>query len=137
MDLEFSALDNYMFAHSDIISFHCYENKDDMEKRINSLRQFNRPMMCTEYMARPFNSTFQDIMPVLKKYNVGAFNWGLVSGKTQTHCPWDSWEISYEKEPDLWFHDIFYNNGTAYNQEEIDFIKDFTKKDNSKYRKVA
>jgi hypothetical protein len=137
MDLEFSALDNYMFAHSDIISFHCYENKDDMERRIASLKQFNRPMLCTEYMARPFNSTFHEVLPVLKKHNVGAYNWGLVSGKTQTHCPWDSWEVSYEKEPDLWFHDIFYSNGTAYNQSEIEFLKEITKKDKKKYRKVA
>ncbi|MGI8950937.1 MAG: cellulase family glycosylhydrolase [Chitinophagaceae bacterium] len=118
-----SALDNFMFTHSDIISFHCYENKADLEKRIQTLQQFNRPILCTEYMARQFGSTFYDVLPVLKKYNVGAYNWGLVAGKTQTHCPWDSWNTKYESEPELWFHDIFRPTGEPYDRKEVEFIK--------------
>jgi hypothetical protein len=132
-----SALDHYMFAHSDIISFHCYEDKDEMEKRILALQRYERPMMCTEYMARPFESTFQDILPVLKKYNVGAYSWGLVAGKTQTHCPWDSWTKKYDMEPELWFHDIFRENGEAYIPEEIDFLKEITKVSTPQLHKVA
>ncbi len=93
--------------------------------------------MCTEYMARPFNSTFQEILPILKKYGVGAYNWGFVAGKTQTHCPWDSWNKSYSAEPELWFHDIFRPNGEAYKIEEINFLKEFTKKNVHEYHKVA
>ncbi|MBD0376714.1 MAG: cellulase family glycosylhydrolase [Flavisolibacter sp.] len=118
-----SVLDNYMFTHSDIISFHCYENKRKMERRLKSLLQFNRPLLCTEYMARPFRCTFKDIMPLLKRYNVGAYNWGLVAGKSQTHCPWDSWETPYHEEPSEWFHDIFRSNGEPYDPNEIEFIK--------------
>ena len=29
-------------------------------------------------------------MPLLKKENVGAINWGLVSGKTNTKYAWDT-----------------------------------------------
>lgn len=132
-----TALDNYMFTHSDIISFHCYENKVDMEKRILTLQRFGRPILCTEYMARPFGSTFQEILPLLKKYNVGAYNWGLVSGKTQTHCPWDSWSKQYANEPELWFHDIFRANGEAYKPEEVAFLKKIMKKKKRQYQKVA
>jgi hypothetical protein len=132
-----SALDNYMFTHSDIISFHCYEGKEDTEKRIQTLQRFGRPMLCTEYMARPFGSTFQDILPLLSKYNVGAYNWGFVAGKTQTHCPWDSWSMQYEAEPELWFHDIFRENGEAYKPEEVEFLKEFTKKQKEILIKVA
>jgi hypothetical protein len=134
-DTKLSPLDNYMFTHSDIISFHCYENVKMTEERIQHLLRFNRPMLCTEYMARPFGSTFQEIMPLFKKYNVGAYNWGLVSGKTQTHCPWDSWSNSYETEPELWFHDIFRENGEPYKPEEVAFIKGITKKE--ELQKVA
>lgn len=115
-------LDNYMFTHSDIISFHCYENKHHLNKRIVTLKQYNRPLLCTEYMARPFGSTFQKVLPVLKKHNVGCYNWGFVAGKTQTHCPWDSWQKPYHKEPGVWFHDIFRANGEAYDQKEVDFL---------------
>ena len=98
-----TALDNYMFTHSDIISFHCYEDKNGMEKRINDLKRYGRPILCTEYMARPFMSTFQHILPVLKKNRVGGYNWGFVAGKSQAHCPWDSWQQPYEKEPEVGF----------------------------------
>lgn len=122
-----SALDNYMFTHSDIISFHNYEDKENLEERLISMQRYNRPMLCTEYMARPFGSTFQDILPLFRKYNVGAYNWGLVAGKSQTHCPWDSWEKKYDNEPELWFHDIFRANGEVYKPEEVAFLKEYLK----------
>lgn len=122
-----SALDNYMFTHSDIISFHNYEDKVNLEERLISMQRYNRPMLCTEYMARPFGSTFQEILPLFRKYNVGAYNWGLVAGKSQTHCPWDSWEKKYDNEPELWFHDIFRANGEVYKPEEVAFLKEYLK----------
>ncbi|HVK97252.1 MAG TPA: cellulase family glycosylhydrolase [Flavisolibacter sp.] len=127
-DTKLTPIDNYMFTHSDIISFHCYEDKEKMEQHILSLQRFGRPMMCTEFMARPFQSTFEDILPVLKKYNVGAYCWGLVAGKTQTHCPWDSWTVKYNDEPEVWFHDIFRPNGEPYIKEEVEFLREITKK---------
>ena len=133
-----SALDEYMFSHSDIISFHNYEDKESLEERILSIRQrYNRPMLCTEYMARPFGSTFEDILPLFKEYNIGAYNWGLVAGKSQTHCPWDSWTIQYQNEPELWFHDIFRENGEAYRQDEVEFLREFITKSKEKLPKVA
>lgn len=122
-----SRIDQFMFTHSDIVSFHCYEPKDKLEERIISLKQFGRPLLCTEYMARPFECTFQDVLPVLKKHNVGAYSWGLVSGKTQTHCAWDSWQKP--AHPELWFHDIFHADGTPYDSEEVEFLKEITKKE--------
>ena len=124
-----STLDNYMFLQSDIISFHCYEDAAGMEKRIDALKRYNRPMLCTEYMARPLNSTFQEILPILKKHAVGAYNWGFVKGKSQTHCPWDSWQMPYKSEPSIWFHDIFRANGEPYDKKEIEYMMTFIKKD--------
>ncbi len=126
-DTRITALDNYMFSHSDIVSFHCYENRAGMEKRIKDIQRYGRPMVCTEYMARPLESTFEDILPLFKQYNIGAYNWGFVAGKSQTHCPWDSWQIRYEQEPELWFHDIFRENGEPYRQEEVLFLKSLLK----------
>lgn len=132
-------LDNYMFSHSDIITFHCYENSLKIEKRILALQQFNRPVFCTEYMARHNGSTFEEVLPVLKKYDIGAYNWGFVAGKTQTHYPWDSWNKKYLDEPEVWFHDIFRASGEPYSQREIDVIKKLCDKPNRKdaYQQVA
>ena len=122
-----SQLDNYMFSNSDVVSFHNYENKIDLERRIQCLERYNRPLICSEYMARHLGSTFQDVLPILKQYHVGALNWGLVAGKTQTHCPWDSWQTRYEAEPELWFHDIFRATGEPYDSHEVEFIKSVVK----------
>ncbi|MDQ6610765.1 MAG: glycoside hydrolase family 5 protein [Bacteroidota bacterium] len=135
-DTTITPLDNYMFSHSDIVSFHCYEDKNGMEQRIRDVQRYGRPMLCTEYMARPFGNTFEQILPLFKKYGIGAYSWGLVAGKTQTHCPWDSWQNKYETEPPLWFHDIFRENGEAYIKSEVEFLKRFTQQ-YSRHLKVA
>jgi hypothetical protein len=110
---------------SDVISFHNYDQAAEFEKRIEWLQRYKRPILCTEYMARGNKSTFQGSMPVAKKYNVAAYNWGLVEGKAQTHLPWDSWQKPYvDREPAVWFHEVFRIDGTPYNQEEADFIRE-------------
>lgn len=55
---------------------------------------------------------------------VGAINWGLVSGKTNTIFPWGSPEGA--SEPKVWFYDIFRKDGTPFDQEEIDVIRQYT-----------
>ena len=112
---------------SDVISFHSHENPRSFELRLTSILKYHRPLLCTEYMARSNGSTFQSTLPVAKKYNVAAFNWGLVEGKTQTTLPWDSWQHPYVNHlPPVWFHDIFRTNGTPYSLEEVNFIRTIT-----------
>ena len=109
---------------SDVVSFHSYEKPDLFEQRVVSLQQYRRPIICTEYMARGNGSTFQGTLPIAKKYHVGAINWGLVAGKTQTYLPWDSWKQPYtDRQPAVWFHEIFRQDGQPYSQEEATFIR--------------
>ncbi|HLR29844.1 MAG TPA: hypothetical protein VK082_04645 [Paenalcaligenes sp.] len=109
---------------SDIISFHDYGWPEEFEARVQQLSSYGRPLIATEYMARGSGSTFDGTLPMGKKHNVGMFNWGLVDGKTQTRLPWDSWYNPYtEREPTIWFHEIFHSDGTPYRQAEIDLIK--------------
>jgi hypothetical protein len=121
-----SAMARFQLENSDVITFHCYDPPEAMKKRIASLRRFKRPLICTEYMARPLGSTFAAILPILKQERVGAYNWGFVSGKTQTIYPWDSWEKTYTAEPALWFHDIFRPDGKPYDSKETEFIRQMT-----------
>jgi hypothetical protein len=112
---------------SDVITFHSYDPPEEFEKRVVFLQKYNRPILCTEYMARPRGSTFAGILPLGKKYNVGMINWGFVQGKSQTNYPWDSWQKPYvEYEPWIWFHDVFRMDGTPYLREETDLIKRLT-----------
>ncbi len=122
------AIEKLMIEESDIVSFHNYDKAEDFEQRIKWLQRYERPIICTEYMSRGNGSTFEGSLPVAKKYNVGAFNWGLVNGKSQTIYPWDSWQKKYTAEPGLWFHDVFRADGSPYKQTEVDLIKDITGK---------
>ena len=116
-----------MLEESDIVSFHSYGNLSATERRVDNLRRYNRPMLCTEYMSRGSDSTFDPVMGYLKKHKVGAYNWGLVAGKTQTHYPWETWRKQYTAEPELWFHEIFRKDGTPYDAAEINYIRSLTK----------
>ena len=112
---------------SDIISFHNYGWPEDFERRVAQLEQFHRPIICTEYMARNIGSTFDAILPIAKLHHVGAINWGLVAGKSQTWIPWDSWQRPYvTDQPIVWQHDLFRTDGTPYRQREVEIIRNLT-----------
>ncbi|MGH9898435.1 MAG: cellulase family glycosylhydrolase [Pyrinomonadaceae bacterium] len=115
----------FILANSDIITFHDYAPADKLEAQIKNFQRMNRPLICTEYMARLRNSLFETCLPVFKKYHVGALNWGLVKGKTNTIFAWDT-PLPNVDEPPVWFHDIFRPDGTAFSLKEVDLIKSLT-----------
>lgn len=135
--------------NSDLHSIHPYGGPDYLEEKILEYRNDNRPIIVTEWLARTNGSTVEDCLPMMKKYNVGAVNWGFVSGKTGTVWPWSSrkdangnnlnleekrknGEVIYPgdpfPEPDIWFHDLFRADGTAYDPKEIEIFKKLTGK---------
>jgi len=119
---DFQELNTFQAQNSDIITYHCYESLQEHQFIINLLKTHDRPMICTEYMARTKNNSFYNNMTLLKNSNIGAINWGLVSGKTNTIYAWDT-PMESGAEPDIWFHDIFRKDGSPYRQDEINIIK--------------
>jgi hypothetical protein len=122
-----SATTRIQLQESDVISFHNYDWPEKFTARIKELQAYHRPILCTEYMARGAGSTFDGSLPIAKKYNVAAINWGLVAGKTQTYLPWDSWERPYVLlQPTIWFHEVFRNDSTPYREYEVMLIRELT-----------
>ncbi len=119
-------LDRVMLERSDIITFHSYDRLPAVRKAVEWLKQSGRPIICTEYMSRGSGSTFETVTPYLKEQGVGAINWGLVSGRSQTIYPWDSWQKKYTEEPNPWFHDVFRKDGTPYSAEEAALLRKLT-----------
>lgn len=113
---------------SDVISFHTYDPPAKFSEEVKWLQSFHRPLICTEYMARPRGSTFEAILPIAKEYKVAAINWGFVAGRSQTYLPWDSWKKPYVNgyKPAVWFHDVFHENGKPYRPAETKFIREIT-----------
>ena len=117
----FHELNAFQALNSDIITYHNYEDQKHHKHIIDLLKSHGRPMICTEYMARPRNSRFSTILPLLKEENVGAINWGLVAGKSNTKYMWDT-PIEDGSEPEEWFHEVFRKDGTPYRKDEADLI---------------
>lgn len=122
---KFDDLNKFQIENSDVISYHDYAYVDSHKKMIEELKKYNKPLFCTEYMARRNGSLFQVIMPVLKAEKVAAINWGFVSGKTNTIFAWDT-PVADGKEPELWFHDILRKDGSPFSQDEVNTIKKLT-----------
>jgi len=119
---DYEELNAFQALNSDVITYHDYEELAWHQRTIDLLKSHGRPMICTEYMARTKNSRFENILPMLKKENIGAINWGLVDGKSNTKYAWDT-PLPNGAEPKEWFHDIFHKDGTPYKAEEVELIK--------------
>ncbi|KAJ3017131.1 UNVERIFIED_CONTAM: hypothetical protein HDU68_011828 [Siphonaria sp. JEL0065] len=108
---------------SDVISFHHYKNLTLFEAVLNQMQSYSRPVFVTEWLMRP-NSLPQEYLPITKKNKVAMFNWGFVTGRMQTRFSYNATaEDLHGEEPDEWFHDLFYADGTPYRVEEIDLFK--------------
>ena len=118
-------LDAFMLQNMDINSFHSYSDATVVAGQITDLQGYGRPLLCTEYMARPMDSTFENILPLFATEHVGGYNWGFVNGKMQTIHSWTSWVFPDEGEPDLWFHDVLQSDGTPYDPADIEAIQTF------------
>ena len=119
------AIGELQLAGSDIVSFHHYGPVEDLTDLIDRLRgETERPLFCTEYLARPMKSHFETHLPVFQQRAVGAINWGLVSGRSQTIYPWWSWfDKEPAPEPETWFHDILRPDGSPFDPAEVAFLR--------------
>ena len=136
-------------TNADLHSIHSYSGPADLRNLINDYKQDGRPIIMTEWLARSLGSTVEDCLPILKEFNVGAVNWGFVSGKSGTVWDWasrkdiDGTPLDLEKmrkqgrvispgskfpEPEIWFHDLFRIDGTPYNEKEVDVFRKLTGK---------
>lgn len=124
-DERLTPLDRAILDEVDVVSFHEYGNLDSVRASVASLRRFGRPLLCTEYLARP-GSTFDPVLGEFAREGIAAYNWGLVDGKTQTIYPWKSWEQPFTSEPVPWHHDIFRADGRPYDRAEVRYFRSIT-----------
>lgn len=112
---------NFLKHHSDIINFHNYQPAPQLRAEIKSLKQLGRPIICSEWLNRPAGSTVEACLTVFIEEGVGAFNWGLVNGKTQTDLPWG--HKPGAPYTGIWQHDLFRPDHSPYQPEEIELFK--------------
>ncbi|WP_141455257.1 cellulase family glycosylhydrolase [Pseudoxanthomonas sp. z9] len=119
-----NAIQRTQLEQSDVITFHNYEQPEAFEARVAQLRGYDRPLICTEWLARGNGSNVDTILPIARRENIGMINWGFVDGAIQTRFPWDSWQRPYTmQEPTLWFHDLLKADGTPYRAREAELFR--------------
>ena len=115
-------LARFQLEASDVISFHQDASAEKLTSRIEELgRRHGRPVLCTEWMARPLGSRFETHLPIFKEAGVGCYCWGLVSGRTQTIHGWG--DRPGTPEPEVWHHDVLRPDGSAFDDDEIEAIR--------------
>jgi hypothetical protein len=116
----------FQIEQSDVVSFHSYGPADRVEERVRALRAFGKPLVCTEFLARPLGSTRNPVLGVLRERGVSAYCWGLVAGKTQTWYAWDTWDRPHDNstgtEPRVWFHDLLRDDGSPFDPAELAYV---------------
>jgi hypothetical protein len=155
-------------ANSDLYSIHSYDGLPEMQKAVAAWSSEGRPVLVTEWLnrttipdipkdilpllgadvAKHFDGTNtpKDVLPYLKEQNVGAINWGFVTGKSETDWNWFSQYVNGKlrnlaaerragnvirpgdpfPEPKTWHHDLFRPDFTPYDQAEIDVFRSLT-----------
>jgi hypothetical protein len=112
-----------LHQYSDILSHHDYGGRG-LDKVFEKMyKEYRRPILVTECMMHGGSGSFQNILPVYSKYNIGWYNWGLVAGKSQCYYPYGSRLGSIM--PRTWLCEVFWLDGKPYDPEEIELIKDF------------
>lgn len=96
---------------SDILTFHNYDAGPDLQANIDQLQLASRPIICTEWLNRPRQSTPAISLPIFARENVGAMHWGYINGRTQTNFPWGA-KPGIES-PKLWQHDLYRSEFTV------------------------
>ena len=120
-----SRLNEISIGRSDVLSFHSYRRRKPLRRAVEHLSQYDRPLLCTEWLARSSGSTV-DLLEDFADLGVGAYCWGLVAGRSQTIHPWTSWARPGRNEPEPWFHDLLRADGTPYDPVETARIRRFT-----------
>ena len=121
--------DRTALALSDITTFHAYVPRDRALALIEQLRPLERPLLNTEWMARTTHSLIDDQLEIYQSRKIGAFQWGLVQGRTQTYHSWPPQVLdpaAMDAGSDDWFHDLLRPDGTPYRPSEVALIQKLT-----------
>jgi len=117
-------IDQRAMALSDVITVHAYCDPVCLRNTLNSIDSLGKPILLTEWMARQVKSTYETALPILKELNVGAYQWGLVKGKSQTYLPWPHVANKFIGDP-MWWHDVLDGDGNLHSEQEGEIIRSF------------
>ena len=118
-----SAMTARELERSDLVTFHSFASVENVQALLLLMQRYNRPIVCTDWLLRQEDNTFEKILPLFSNYRVGWFNRGLVQGKTQQWIQQP--EHRTDRPADLWQHDVLTPEGKGYKDSELQLIQGF------------
>lgn len=119
-------IDIAALEQSDIITYHAYAPTMMQLEILHSLGQYDRPVLCTEWLSRHTGCVFSEQLPLFSLYQTGCYHWGLVQGKTQTWLPWPGVNKSHPDPQSMWFHDVLTPEGEPWREQEMHLVRRLT-----------
>jgi alpha-L-fucosidase 2 len=119
-----SPMSRRLMELSDVVSFHAYDAPEGVQAKLRLCAAGGRPLLCTEWLHRQGGNTVAAILPLLRECGAGAYNWGLVAGRTQTRMPWGS--RPGDAMPAVWQHDLLHADGKPYDETEVAAFRSLT-----------
>jgi len=84
--MDFPQINAYQLEHSDVITFIIMTIRVfDEKKRLTVYKKEDGPLFVPSIWPGEITVNLKHICPILKRYHVGGYNWGLVSGKSNTN----------------------------------------------------
>jgi hypothetical protein len=117
---QFPEIEETIRLGSDVQSFHHHGEAQSLRQRIAQLKAADRPMLCTDWLARPA-CDLRTHLPIFQQERVGCFLWQLVNGPTQTHLAPPGLA---GPEPAGWYQDLLGHDGQPYDPAEVELLRD-------------
>ena len=108
---------------SDLVTFHSFDSAEGVAARIQLLKRYQRPIICSDWLMRQVGNDFEKVLPVFAAQGVGWFNHGLVAGKTQLEIQQKAYRS--DKDPGLWQQNVLKEDGSPYAAREVELIQGF------------
>lgn len=121
------AVEAFCLENSDVVSLHAYTPLARTRELIARYAQYGRPLFITEWLHRPARNTLHDHLPLFRREKIGAWQWGMIQGKTQTNLSWATMSGGApDPAPVLWQHDLLFSDGTPYDPSETALIAELS-----------
>ncbi|WP_352422873.1 cellulase family glycosylhydrolase [Proteiniphilum sp.] len=114
-------------AIMDVHNFHHYESGSDHMERIEWMVErlqkiSNRPLICTEAIARTTGSTFPRTFIPFAKHQIHFYTWGLYMCDMNWTVTWG--RNTYEPFDPV-FHELLHPDGEPIDRRELDWLRNF------------
>ena len=141
-DKPFREIEIKALEMSDVIMYHGYMSFEKHHNTVTYLKNtYQRPLFNTEWLHRIWHNNVVDLFPYFRENNIACFNWGWVSGKSQTREPWEWLFNEYDNgrgrdwDFSKWQHDLVRPNLRPYDYKEYEIILRETQIADEEYKK--